>query len=245
LPLISVIIPVANLTPQLIEIRRRLTKVSAGIEVIFVISKGLEGKIFEKHPFEKIVVSEVNGRGFACSQGMQLAKGEIIVFLHADTLLPKYWDELILNALANKKIVGGAFSLAFDTDHKYLKLLIFISDLFFKITSELWGDRAIFVCAEVLKNHSQLLDVPMMEDVKLSGFMKKKGKVVMLEEKVITSSNTFIKYGLLRHTFRIIKCRLWYALGGSLEKIYDYYYSKGQNSSIIASGKAEKRILVD
>ena len=64
-----------------------------------------------------------------------------------------------------------------------------------------------------------------MEDVKLSRFMNKKGIVVMLQEKVITSADTFFKYGLLQHTFRIIKCRLWYALGGNPDKIYRYYYS--------------------
>ena len=235
--MISVIIPVANPKPFLNRIRQSLSGVSAPIEVIVVVSKDLEGKIFKKYSFEKIIISENKGRGFACSQGLRLAKGEIIIFLHADTILPENWNKLILNALTNRNIVGGAFSLAFDTNHKYLKLLIYISDVFFKLTQELWGDRAIFIRSEVLKEHAVLMDVPIMEDVKLSNFMKRKGKVVMLKEKVITSSDTFLKHGLLRHTFRIIKCRLWYALGGNLEKIYDYYYSRGNNTSLTGSKK--------
>jgi len=224
--LISVIIPVANLKPYLNRIRQSLAEVSTPIEVIFVVSKDLEGKLFKKYPFEKIIISEIKGRGTACSQGLRLAKGDIILFLHADTILPENWDKLILNTFTNKNIVGGAFSLAFDNNHKYFKLLIFFSDAFFMITQELWGDRAIFIRSEIMKDQAELMDVPIMEDVKLSSYMKKKGKVVMLKEKVITSSDTFIKYGLLRHTFRIIKCRLWYALGGNLKKIYGYYYSK-------------------
>lgn len=241
MPLISVIIPIANPKPYLNRIRQSLAGVSTPIEVIIVVSKGLEGKLFKKYPFEKIIISELNGRGFACSQGLRLAKGEIIVFLHADTILPENWDKFILNALANKNIVGGAFSLAFDTNQKYLKLLIFISDVFFKLTQELWGDRAIFVRSEILKNHSQVMNVPIMEDVKLSRYMNEKGRVIMLKEKVITSSDTFIKYGLLRHTFRIIKCRLWYALGGNLVKIYDYYYSQ-ENNTVLT--KSKKHLLV-
>jgi len=224
LPLISVIIPVAN-PKYLNRIRQSLAGATIPIEVIIVVSKDLKGKIFKKYPFEKIIISEVKGRGFACSHGVRLAKGEIIIFLHADTILPQSWNEHILNALTKENIVGGAFSLAFDNDHKYLKLLIFISDVFFKLTRELWGDRAIFIRSQILKDREQFMDVPIMEDVKLSGFMKKKGNVVMLKEKVITSSDTFLKYGLFRHTFRIIKCRLWYALGGNLEKIYSYYYT--------------------
>ena len=88
----------------------------------------------------------------------------------------------------------------------------------------MWGDRAIFIRSHILKDRTQFMNVPLMEDVKLSGFMKKQGNVVMLKEKAITSADTFIKYGLLRNTFRIIKCRLWYALGGDPEKIYSYYY---------------------
>ena len=245
MPLISVIIPVANIKPYLNKIRQNLARVSTPIEVIIVVSKDLVGKIFKKYPFEKIIISKLNGRGFACSQGLRSAKGEIIIFLHADTILPENWDKVIRNALANKNIVGGAFSLTFDSNHKYLKLLVIISDLFFMFTRELWGDRAIFVRSEVLKGHAALMEVPIMEDVKLSSFMKKKGKLVMLKEKVITSSDTFIKYGLLRHTFRIVKCRIWYAFGGNPAKIYNYYYSRGHNVPFSASGKPEKRSLQD
>ena len=245
MPLISVIIPVVNLKPYLSRIRQSLVTVSTTIEVIIVVSKDLEGKIFKKYPFEKIIVSELNGRGFACAQGMRSAKGEIIIFLHADTILPDNWNKLILNALVNRNVVGGAFSLTFDTNHKYLKLLVFVSDIFFKVTRELWGDRAIFIRSELLKDNAELMEVPIMEDVKLSNFMKKKGALVMLKEKVITSSDTFLKYGLLRHTFRIMKCRLWYALGGKPEKIYDYYYSQGHNTISTADKKSKKHNLLD
>ncbi len=222
--MISVIIPAAN-PEYLTRIRQSLSDCSSPIEVIIVVSKDQQGKTFKKYPFEKIVISEVKGRGYACSRGMRSAKGEIFIFLHDDTILPQNWDKFVLNALTDIKVVGGAFSLAFDRDHKYLKFLIFFSDVFFKLTRELWGDRAIFIRSQILKDNAKFMDVPIMEDVKLSCFMKEKGKVVMLKEKVITSADTFIKYGLLRHTFRIIKCRLWYALGGEPEKIYDYYYS--------------------
>jgi len=225
MPLISVIIPVASSKSYLDRIRQSLADVTIPIEVLIVISKNLKGEILEKYTFEKIVVADSKGRGSACSQGIRLAKGEIIIFLHADTILPEDWIKLVSGALDKKNIVGGAFSLAFDTNHKYLKLLIFLSDVFFKVTGELWGDRAIFIRSRILKDQAQLMDVPIMEDVKLSGLMRKNGRVVMLKEKVITSSGTFTKHGLLRHTFRILKCRLWYALGGDLEKIYGYYYT--------------------
>lgn len=223
--MISVIIPHANPNNSLIRICQSLAAVGSLIEVILVVSKDLKGKIFHEYPIDKIIISEQKGRGHACVGGLRIAKGEIILFLHADTILPPRWDKLIIKALNQKNVVGGAFSLAFDRNHRYLELLILLSDLFFKVYRELWGDRAIFVRSEIIKDHASTMDVPIMEDVKLSAFMKKRGDVVMLKEKVITSSDTFIKYGFLGHTFRIIKARLWYAIGGRLEKIYAYYYS--------------------
>jgi hypothetical protein len=65
-----------------------------------------------------------------------------------------------------------------------------------------------------------------MEDVRLSNWMKKNGNVVLLKSKVTTSSETFIKYGLIRNTIRIIKARIWYLVGYDLQKIFDYYYQK-------------------
>jgi len=113
----------------------------------------------------------------------------------------------------------------FDRSHPYLDLLTFLSDLLFKFTGEMWGDRAIFARSEILKDPTLNIDVPIMEDFILSRFMRKKGRVIMLKEKVVTSSGTFLKNGMLWNTIRIIKCRLWFALGGNLQKIYNYYYT--------------------
>lgn len=222
--MISVIIPVATASTSLEEIRKRLSKESFHLEVLIVINKDHADDIMPTYPLERILISNNKGRGFSCSKGIQSAKGKISILLHADTFLPPNWNDIISSTMENKNTVGGAFSLSFDTDHTYLRFLIFLSDLFFKFTGELWGDRAIFFRTSLLKEQ-EFLEVPIMEDIKLSNFLKKKGKVVMVKEKVITSSATFLKYGLLHHTYRIVKCRLWYALGGDLSKIYNHYYS--------------------
>jgi len=133
------------------------------------------------------------------------------------------WNDL--KSLSDKNVVGGAFSLTFNKNHPFLNTLIFFSDVLFRTTGELWGDRTIFIRSHLLTDQSALLNVPIMEDIRLSSLMKKEGKVMLLKEKVTTSSERFFERGLLRHTFRIIKCRVWYTLGGNLENIYRYYYS--------------------
>ena len=64
-------------------------------------------------------------------EGIYHAKGEFIIFLHADTLLPTGWDKIIRREMQNKNIIGGGFSLTFDVNNLYLKILV-------KIVKRFW-----------------------------------------------------------------------------------------------------------
>jgi len=222
--MISVIVPVGDFKPELNKIRHNFTTVETPIEVILVVRDQLKDQVAKTYPFEKVLIASQQGRGYALAQGLKEAQGEVILFLHADTLLPQHWDKTILQNLHQTEVAGGGFSLAFDREHRYLKFLVGASDLLFKMTGELWGDRALFVRASIIKGEESILQVPLLEDVRLSHWMKKKGKVVLLKEEVTTSAERFVTDGMLRHTWTIVVCRAWYALGGNTTNIYQRYY---------------------
>jgi hypothetical protein len=127
--------------------------------------------------------------------------------------------------MQDEKVIGGGFSLQFDIDNLYLNLSLKIITILIKFRKILSGDRAIFLRSQPFKKDAQILDVPIMEDIILSNWMRKHGKVILLKESVVTSADAFVKNGLLRQTWKIIKCMTWYNLGGDLQKIYSYYYS--------------------
>jgi glycosyltransferase involved in cell wall biosynthesis len=189
----------------------------------------LEGLIEKKNPYEKIIIKKNIGRGYNFAEGVRNATGDIIVFLHSDTLLPENWDKAIKRALLQDDVIGGAFSLAFDNKSKYMKFSVFLTDLIHLFSGELWGDRALFVRSKLLKNNLAIIEVPIMEDVRLSRWMNKLGKVIVLKETVYTNSSTFFKYGFLRKSLRTLKARIWYALGVDPQKIFNDYYSKKTN----------------
>ncbi|MFX1534381.1 MAG: glycosyltransferase [Promethearchaeota archaeon] len=222
--LISVIVPIHKMTPVITEIRKKLTCSKTPFEAIFVIEKFLKGRFKAENSREKVVVSQKFGRGFSLVKGALHAKGDIILFLHSDTLLPPGWDEAIKRALFDEDVVGGGFSVQFDNANRFIKFLVFIYDLLFHLSREMWGDRAIFIRSRYLREGLSLMYVPLMEDVRLSLWMRKKGRVVLLKEKVTTSASSFVSSGPLRHTISIVMCRIWYALGGDLQKIYRHYY---------------------
>ena len=224
--LISVIVPIHKTSIFFDDIRKTINQASTEIEPIYVIDEKLKDLIKKPYKNEKIIFIKNVSRGLNFAEGLKKANGEIVVFLHSDTLLPSGWDLNIRNVMRDKKVIGGGFSLQFDKEHFFLKILILFSNLLFHFSRELWGDRAIFVRSKQLKNNISVLSAPIMEDVRLSNWMKKNGNVVLLKSKVTTSSETFIKYGLIRNTIRIIKARIWYLVGYDLQKIFDYYYQK-------------------
>ncbi|MFX1521631.1 MAG: glycosyltransferase [Promethearchaeota archaeon] len=224
--LISLVVPFHESTACLESLRQQLNLVKTPIEVILVIDKKLESVIEKKKPYERIVSINNKGRGYNFAEGVRNATGDIIVFLHSDTRLPPRWDILIRNALLQDEVVGGAFSLKFDYANNSLKVSYFIGKLLYLITGELWGDRTIFIRSKFIKDNLSVLEVPIMEDVRLSRWMNTKGRVVVLKENVTTSFSAFLKFGWVHHSLRILKARMWYALGGDPHKIFNYYYSR-------------------
>ena len=223
--MISIVIPVAHTTPILDKIRKDLS-VEPDIEVVLVVSPRAKEQIHSPYSNELVVVNQKQGRGYAYYKGLQETTGEIILFLHADTILPKKWRESILEKMKDSNIAGGGFSLAFDHTHWYFRFMVICSNIIFGVNKELWGDRAMFVRRTVVKSFASQLNIPIMEDVRLSGIIRRHGKIVILKEKVITSADAFIRHGWLWHPTRILIFRFWYALGGSHEAIYNRYYAK-------------------
>jgi glycosyltransferase involved in cell wall biosynthesis len=224
--LISVIVPIHKNQEKITEVRKSILKSITPIEVIYIIDKNISSTFIKVKNFEKIVKIENKGRGYMLVEGVRYSKGDIIIFLHSDTILPDGWDNSIRRCLENKKVIGGGFKLKFDVDSIYLNLVLFLLIINTKRLKLLTGDRAQFVRSSLVRNNISKLEIPIMEDLELSFLMKKNGEVIILEDNVITSADAFIKNGILRQTIRILISYFWYRVGGNLQNIYNYYYSK-------------------
>ncbi len=222
--MISVIVPIRNIPADFARIRRRVLASTELVEIIYVTDRTLRMPIALTSACERQVIARRSGRGHALVQGACLAKGEIILFLHADTLLPENWDFAVTSALSNGRVVGGGFSLKFDDDRMYLRWLVKLSDFLFRISGELWGDRALFVRADKLSDCLLVMDVPIMEDVRLSHCLNQVGHMALLPASVITASDSFRRRGVVVQTVRILLCRSLYTLGAPLSFIWRCYY---------------------
>ncbi len=225
-PLISVITPIHTTNHKIPQIRKVLSLATTPTQLIVVLNNPkLTNHIIPQGSNELVVVAPRKGRGFAFLQGIANITGSITMLLHSDTILPLGWDQAILTALEDPQVVGGGFSMTYDTPKPYLDLGIRMVNQWFRISGELYGDRAMFIRSNILRRCLSVFEVPLFEDLLLAQCMHKYGRVVLLKEKVETSAKGIRKHGLIRYIGKVLSCRIWYALGGSPFQIYNAYYS--------------------
>ena len=224
-PLISVIVPIHTTNHRLPQIRKALSTATGPVQLVLVLNHPkLANQITSQASNETVVVASRKGRGFAFLEGIAHITASITMLLHSDTIPPHGWDEAILTAMENPEVVGGGFSLTYGTPKPHLDFGNWVLNQWFRISGELYGDRAMFVRSHILRRCLPALKVPLFEDLQLVHCMHNYGRVVLLKQKVETTAASFRKHGLLGYIGNFWLCRLWYAAGGSPFQIYNFYY---------------------
>jgi rSAM/selenodomain-associated transferase 2 len=159
--------------------------------------------------------------------GAAAARGEILIFLHADTTLPDNALRKISLALHDRDYVGGAFDLQIDSDRLFLKYISARASLRSRWNRIPYGDQAIFIRKKYFDRIGGFKEIPLMEDVDLMWRIKKDGKnIFILPDKVTTSARRWESDGAICTTIRnLILVRLFY-LGISPHKLAKYYWRK-------------------
>jgi rSAM/selenodomain-associated transferase 2 len=136
-------------------------------------------------------------RGARLAAVAREAKGDVLVFLHADTLLPVDWRAMIEKAIA-AGAVGGAFRLSFDGGGTRMAFVAFWANVRTALTRVPYGDQAPFVRREVYERLSGHRPWPLLEDVDFGRRLKRQGKVVILRAPVRTSPRRYLETGVAR-----------------------------------------------
>ncbi len=196
---ISVVIPTLNEAGTLQETINR-AKADSNPEILIVdggsadstkdIAQSMGVKTLYSHPPK---AAQMNA-------GAVHATGDVLLFLHADTLLPKNYDKLIIESLADPDIAAGAFKLGIDSPKRKMRLVEKISNLrsiYLKIP---YGDQAIFTPSLTFFKNGGFPNIPIMEDFVFIKKMKKKGEIITLPAAVTTSSRRWDTFGVIKTT---------------------------------------------
>ncbi|SHJ58332.1 transferase 2, rSAM/selenodomain-associated [Hathewaya proteolytica DSM 3090] len=220
---ISIIIPVYNEAKTINELLHNIEQFKAYSEIIFVDGGSNDGtnKIIEK--YHRLVYSPKKGRSYQMNYGATLAKGKILLFLHADSYLSH--DALDkINVIMSQGHKVGCFKIKFNSKSPIMKICGFMSNLRVRLRNIAFGDQGIFIERNFFYKLGGFAEIPLMEDYQLSIDIKKTGEKIVVANSIIeTSARRFIKQGRLKTMIKMQKAQHMYRKGVDIDKIVDLY----------------------
>jgi len=192
-------------------------------EVIVVDGGSRDGTLAVAGPLADRVLRAPRGRAQQMNAGAAAARGDVLLFLHADTRLPAGYAQAVAGALADPAVIGGRFDVRLDAAGLAYRALGRLISLRSRLTRVATGDQAIFVRRAVFERLGGYPLVPLMEDVALSRAMKRAGRVACLNETVTTSARRWQRHGVARTVLVMWALRAAYYVGvppARLARIY-------------------------
>jgi rSAM/selenodomain-associated transferase 2 len=220
---LSVIIPALNEGSQIGRTLRSLEPFRArGAEVIVIDGGSVDDTLAIATSFADSVLRTARGRALQMNAGAGAARGGILLFLHADCIPPPEADMLVLQRLGPKG--WGRFDVSLAGTHPMFRMIERLMNLRSRLTGIATGDQGIFVRRELFFAVGGYPNIPLMEDLALSKRLKRTGRPLCLQDKIINSSRRWEEQGIIRTVLLMWRLRLAYFFGaepGRLAKIYD------------------------
>ena len=227
LPKISIIIPTNNESQNLPLLLSDLSIINQEAEVIVVDSHS-EDKTEEiaKIYSAKIYKSKIKSRGLQLNIGAKKAKGEWLIFIHADSRLDKNFSREIKRVLIGDKEFIYFFKFKINDKKIVYRLLEILVNLRSCIFKEPYGDQGLIIHRKAYFKNNGYRKIPLMEDVDFIKRLNNKKRLRMLNVPIYTSSRKWGKNGILLQTFKNWKLRKRWIKGESIQSIYIDYYKK-------------------
>ena len=163
------------------------------------------------------------GRARQMNEGAKTSRGEILLFLHADTQLPGDAKTMIVTTLADQRMVGGRFDVRFDRPSLWGTIISRMVNWRSRLTGIATGDQALFVRRHIFEQIGGFADMPLMEDIDFSRRLKRKGATAALTATVITSFRRWEQHGPLRTILLMWTIRFLYWVGISPSHLTKWY----------------------
>jgi rSAM/selenodomain-associated transferase 2 len=197
-PRLSIVVPVLNEAAGIAATLQALARLrERGAEVIVADGGSSDATVALAQPLADRVLQAPRGRAQQMNAGAAAARGEALLFLHADTLLPPAADTLVLQALA-AGAGWGRFDVHISGRAWMLRVVAAFMNARSRYTGIATGDQALFVRRALFEQLGGYADQPLMEDIELSRRLLVSGKPACLRARVSTSGRRWEARGVWR-----------------------------------------------
>ncbi|MGM0570383.1 TIGR04283 family arsenosugar biosynthesis glycosyltransferase [Marinobacter sp.] len=212
-PTVSIIIPVLNESVAIVPTLQRLAALrEQGAEVIVVDGESTDDTRTLAEPLcDRLMVSE-RGRGAQMNRGAAEATGEVLLFLHGDTVLPPEAGRALQAFLASDR-AWGRFDVRLSGKRPVFRVVAFMMNLRSRLTGIATGDQGIFVRRRVFEAQGGYRLIPLMEDIELCGRLREVSRPFCISKPVMTDSRRWEQHGAWRTIWLMWRLRWRYWRG--------------------------------
>lgn len=211
---LSIIIPVLNEAGVLESNLEKLQWIRhLGHDIVVADGGSQDQTAALAEPLVDQVVSSLPGRALQMNAAAKSASGDILVFLHIDTLFPGDGVEALTENIVLPSADWGRFDVRLSGEHILFRVIERMMNWRSRLTGIATGDQAIFISRNLFETLGGYPAMPLMEDIEICRRLKKYSKPVCLPQKVVTSSRRWEQGGIVKTIWLMWRLRFEYWLG--------------------------------
>jgi rSAM/selenodomain-associated transferase 2 len=216
--MISIIIPVYNEEGQVGRTMEMLGSLEGDAEVIFV-DGGSSDRTVEIVEGRYTIIRGRAGRACQMNEGAKHAKGDLVLFLHCDTILESDALLELERIFLDGKTGASSFSLRFDKRSPMLSLIAYLSNKRVDMFGVIFGDQGICVRRALFNDMGGFEEIPIMEDLEFGTRLRKRTIVRRTGKSIVTSARRFENGGALRTIMKMHYLKILYFRGVSPDRL--------------------------
>jgi rSAM/selenodomain-associated transferase 2 len=210
---LSAIVPMLNESPNIGGTLNALRRGAPNAEIIVVDGGSSDASVAIAQPLCDALISAPRGRARQMNAGARASHGDALVFVHADTLVPRTFARDIAAALSDPAVVGGRFDVRLDESGLPYRIIGAMISIRSRISRTGTGDQAIFVRRDVFESLGGFPELDLCEDLEFSRRLKRAGRVACLRTRVTTSARRWGRDGVARTVVKMWIIRAMYLMG--------------------------------
>jgi len=227
---LSIVVPVWMEASGVVETLGALQPLrAAGHEVIVVDAGSTDGTARLAGPLADRVVQSEKGRGAQMNAGASVAKGRVLMFLHADTRLPSNALDCLSEFVPSDK-AWGRFNVRLSGQGAMFRVIAWFMNQRSRLTGICTGDQALFVRREIFEALRGFDSLPIMEDIEFSRRLRLVSRPFCIYDPVVTDSRRWEQGGVWRTIFLMWRLRWRYWRGESPQALVHSYRSDVRNA---------------